>query len=410
MHPSRLLINDFHYELPDEYIARFPLAERDDSRLLVFKNENISEDIYRRLAHHLPGNALLVFNNSKVIEARILFQKATGGVIEIFALEPADTYKTISEAMNEKGNVAWKSLIGGASKWKHGQTLRKEISDEDGKFILEARIIDRLPGSFLIAFEWQPSSLSFSAILHKAGLIPVPPYLKRETTSSDKERYQTVFAKQEGSVAAPTAGLHFTESLLASLKEKNITTAYVTLHVGAGTFMPVKATSMGGHEMHAEFLEVDVPLIQSLINKAGNIFPVGTTSLRTIESLYWMGLKCMLNPTITVEALEIKQWEVYDSLMHHHADAVTALDALIDWMQRQGLTRLVIRTSILIAPGYPFKLTSGLITNFHQPQSTLLLLVAALTGEQWRTIYDYALTHQFRFLSYGDGCLLYPVR
>ena len=409
MHPSELSIKDFQYELPEEKIAKFPLTERDASRLLIFKEGTIREDVYRQLPDHLPENALLVFNNSKVIEARILFKKPSGGVIEIFALEPAASYKDVSEAMQAKGEVYWKCLIGGASKWKHGQVLKKEISDQQGTYVLEAAITERLTGSFVIRFRWQPADLPFYVVLQKAGLIPLPPYLKRETTPSDTERYQTIFASREGSVAAPTAALHFTTSLLDALKAKGISLSHVTLHVGAGTFMPVKAPFMKDHLMHAEFIEVDPDFLTTLAGRTGNIFPVGTTSLRTIESLYWMGVKCRRNPDIDYEALMIKQWEVYGDLEAQGVKTSESLEALASWMKTNGLERLVIRTQILIAPGYRFKLTTGLITNFHQPQSTLLLLVAALTGENWRRIYDYALKNDFRFLSYGDGCLLYTV-
>ena len=409
MHPSQLSIKDFHYELPEEKIAKFPLAERDASRLLVFKEGTIREDVYRQLPDYLPDHALLVFNNSKVIEARILFKKPSGGVIEVFALEPAASYTDVGEAMQAKGEVYWKCLIGGASKWKHGQVLKKEISDEQGTCELEAAITERLPGSFVIRFRWQPVDSPFYLVLQKVGLIPLPPYLKRETTTSDTERYQTIFASREGSVAAPTAALHFTTSLLEAIKAKGISLSHVTLHVGAGTFMPVKASLMKDHFMHAEFIEVDLDLLATLARNTGNIFPVGTTSLRTIESLYWMGVKCLRNADIDYDALMIRQWEAYEDLAAQAVKTSESLEALANWMKKNGLERLVIKTQILIAPGYRFKLTSGLITNFHQPQSTLLLLVAALTGEHWRRIYDYALKNDFRFLSYGDGCLLYPV-
>jgi S-adenosylmethionine:tRNA ribosyltransferase-isomerase len=409
MHPSQLSIKDFHYDLPEEKIAKFPLDERDASRLLIFKDGVINEGIYRNLPSFLPQNALLVFNNSRVIEARMLFKKPSGGVIEVFVLEPAPGYSDVSQAMHARGEVSWKCLIGGASKWKHGQVLQKQLSDEAGDYLLEAAITERLPGSFVIRFRWERKNVPFYLVLQKAGLIPLPPYLKRETTPADTERYQTIFASREGSVAAPTAALHFTQPLLDAIKAKGISVAQVTLHVGAGTFMPVKAPHMKDHLMHAEYIEVDLDFLSSLAARTGNIFPVGTTSLRTIESLYWMGVKCLVNPNINYEALMIKQWEVYDELSSFEVKSFDSLKALRGWMQRNGLEKLVISTQILIAPGYKFKLTSGLITNFHQPESTLLLLVAALTGEHWRDIYDYALKNNFRFLSYGDGCLLYAV-
>ena len=409
MHPSLLSINDFSYHLPEGRIAKIPLEERDQSRLLVFSNKEILDGSYRDLATYLPAGSLLVFNNTKVIEARVLFQKATGGVIELFILEPADRYKDVSEAMQQRGEVHWKCLIGGASKWKHGQVLKKEMQYNGDMLVLTASIAERLEGSFLVTFSWQPATLSFIEVLHNAGLIPIPPYLKRETTESDKERYQTIFAKAEGSVAAPTAALHFTEPLFASLGKKNISSEFVTLHVGAGTFMPVKSQQMKDHEMHAEFLEVEKSSINKLIDNLGKIFPVGTTSLRTIESLYWMGLKCLKDPAIPFEQLAIQQWEIYDCPVEDQSDSKTVLTALLKWMANAKLEKLVIRTKILIAPGYSFKLTSGLLTNFHQPQSTLLLLVAALIGDDWKKIYEHATNNGYRFLSYGDGCLLYTV-
>ena len=405
MHPSQLSINDYTYLLPEEKIAKHPLAGRDLSKLLIFKNGEIAEDIYRNISSHLPKNSLLVFNNTRVIEARLLFRKSTGAVIELFGLEPDDSYPDIETALGQKKKVSWKCLIGGASKWKHGQSLSKEVRIHDEIIALLASIKDRLEDSFLIEFSWE-ADVTFEEILHAAGSIPIPPYLKRDSEEADKERYQTIYAEKHGSVAAPTAGLHFTPEVFSALKEKQISAAFVTLHVGAGTFMPVKAEKMDGHHMHAEYIEVNRSFIEQLIRHDGNIFAVGTTSLRTLESIYWMGLKAFNDPQVSPEALAIEQWEVYD-LMEKMIDRKDALSALLKWMQQHHEDRLVIKTRILIAPGYKIKMVNGLITNFHQPQSTLLLLVAAITGTEWRKIYDYALEHDFRFLSYGDGCLLY---
>jgi S-adenosylmethionine:tRNA ribosyltransferase-isomerase len=419
MHPKKLRIQDFTYHLPAEKIATFPARERDASKLLVYRNDQISEDAYRNIAAYLPENALLIFNNTKVIEARLLFQKPTGGLIEIFALEPHSKYKDITTAMQEKASVWWKCLVGGAAKWKDGIVLQKEVAmaaaespsgdsaeTQTGDILLQATIIERNENSFTIEFTWQPANLSFAEVLHIAGVMPLPPYIKREAQQADSDRYQTIYAKNDGSVAAPTAGLHFTEAIFHALSQKNIEKDFVTLHVGAGTFMPVKSERMEGHAMHEEFIDISIDLIKKLIGHPSTIFCVGTTSLRTIESIYWMGVKCFLSSNISYEELSIKQWEVYEELQQHAIENKKALIALLSWMNERQMERLIIKTQILIAPGYTFKMIKGLITNFHQPQSTLLLLVAALIGENWKDVYAYALNNEFRFLSYGDGCLL----
>lgn len=407
MHPADLSINDFTYELPEEKIARFPLAERDRSKLLIYKDHLIQEDRYSQIAQYLPAQALLVFNNTKVIEARIFFQKPTGALIEIFALGPHEQYSDVATAMKTREKVWWNCLIGGAGKWKHGQVLKKIIPLSGMDVNLEAKIVDRAADSFVIEFSWFPGSFSFAEVLHFAGVIPIPPYLKREIDASDQERYQTIYASENGSVAAPTAGLHFTESVFASLKQRGIETDFVTLHVGAGTFMPVKSETMEGHRMHAEFMDIEASFIQRIMHHTSDVFAVGTTSLRTLESLYWMGVKCFLKPSIHLHELEITQWEVYDMPAKNNISTEEALTSLLNWMTGRSMERLVIKTQILIAPGYKPKIISGIITNFHQPNSTLLLLVAALIGNDWHKVYDYALQNEFRFLSYGDGCLLY---
>lgn len=405
MDVRKLKIEDFTYQLPEDRIAWRPLEKRDASKLLVYREGKISEDSYGNISAYLPENSLLVFNNTKVVEARIIFRKPTGGAIEIFCLEPHAQYSDITAAMLQRGKVWWNCLVGGAGKWKHGTILEKNIETPAGKLQLKAAIVERQADSFTIELSWQPETLTFAEVLHVAGLVPLPPYIKRNAEEADKERYQTIYAAQDGSVAAPTAGLHFTEDIFQSLAEKNIATAFVTLHVGAGTFKPVKAEQMEDHLMHTEFIDVSRELVEQLVNFYGNIFCVGTTSLRTLESLYWMGVKIVQNPQIQQEELPIKQWEVYDDLPQG-TDVVTALKALLDWMQAKQLQRLISQTQILIAPGYKVRMISGLVTNFHQPQSTLLLLVAALIGDDWKRVYGYALEKDFRFLSYGDGCLL----
>lgn len=404
VHPKNLRIEDFTYQLPEEKIAEFPAPERDSSKLLIYKNGKLEEDLYRNIAGHLPENALLIFNNTKVIQARLLFKKPTGGVIEIFALEPHSRYRDITTAMHETGKVWWKCLVGGAAKWKHGQVLQKETGNG---LIIQATVVEKNADSFTIEFSWKPAGLAFSEVLQAAGSMPIPPYLKREAETEDTNRYQTVFAKHEGSVAAPTAGLHFTEQIFSSFAGKNIQYDYVTLHVGAATFMPVKSDSMEGHDMHEEFIDVSASLIRKIIAHTSPLICVGTTSLRTVESLYWMGVKCLINPSVSYDDLVIRQWEVYDLLQESKAAPADALNALLTWMQENMPERIIIKTQILIAPGYSSKLVHALVTNFHQPRSTLLLLVAALIGDEWRTVYDYALVHDFRFLSYGDGSLLF---
>ncbi|WP_207492267.1 S-adenosylmethionine:tRNA ribosyltransferase-isomerase [Aridibaculum aurantiacum] len=406
MHPKDLSISDFTYELPDDRIAKHPLPERDKSKLLVFKSGKTVEDVYANIADHLPEDALLVFNNTKVVEARLMFQKSTGAQIEVFCLEPDDRYPDITTVMLQQGKVYYKCLIGGASKWKHGMKLEKRIQSAEGEIVLVAAIAERLSDCFVIELEWQPVELSFAEMLHLAGMIPLPPYLHRDVEEKDKERYQTIYAKNDGSVAAPTAGLHFTNKVFERLRNKNIQPAYVTLHVGAGTFKPVKAATMDEHEMHAEFIDVNQETLRQLIAKAEAIIvAVGTTSLRTIESLYWMGVKLLQQPSLSIEDIVIHQWDPYE--IKDDVAPKAALQALLDWMVSNDMQRLVTKTQILIAPGYDLRVAKGIITNFHQPNSTLLLLVAAIIGDEWKNIYQHALDNDFRFLSYGDGCLLW---
>ena len=414
MHPGDISISEFSYVLPEHRIAAYPLPQRDASKLLIYKEGNITEDIYRNIADHIPAKSLLIFNNTKVVEARILFQKPTGGTIEIFCLEPHEQYADITTAMLQKGTVYWQCLVGGASKWKHGQVLKKIAYAYEKEIILQAVYSEKNAGSFVIKLSWTPGHLSFAELLHHAGAVPLPPYIKRKPQQSDTERYQTVYAHIDGSVAAPTAGLHFTDGIFERLKEKNIRSEYVTLHVGAGTFKPVKAETMALHEMHSEFIEVSRKTIENLCRHLDhNIIAVGTTSMRTIESLYWLGVKSRKAELRSASArpeqssgLQVDQWDPYDH-PEQNVTAKEALGSLIEWMEKNKLERLVAKTAIIIAPGYRCRIINALITNFHQPQSTLLLLVAALIGNDWRPVYDYALKNNFRFLSYGDGSLLW---
>jgi S-adenosylmethionine:tRNA ribosyltransferase-isomerase len=405
MHPKNLSIHDYTYDLPEERIARYPLPERDASRLLICKEGSITEDHYRNIAAQLPSNSLLIFNDTKVVEARLLFKKPTGGIIEIFCMEPDDQYSDITSAMRQAKQVLWKCLVGGASKWKRGQILEKKLGLLN-EITLSARYIEKKTDHFIIELSWG-TTISFAEVLHLAGAIPLPPYIKRDPEDSDTERYQTVYANHEGSVAAPTAGLHFTEDVFQKLEKKNIQTSFVTLHVGAGTFKPVTAETMQAHEMHSEYIDIKRTTIEKIVsqlNSGNKILVVGTTSLRTLESLYWIGVK-LPGPSPTNE-FQVSQWEPYEESALR-ITAIQSLNAIIEAMKRYGWDRLFAKTSIIIAPGYKTRIVDGLITNFHQPRSTLLLLVAALIGDNWRKVYDYALKNGFRFLSYGDGCLLW---
>jgi len=391
--------------LPDERIAIRPLDKRDESKLLIYKKGEITEDKFSSIVHHLPENLLLVFNNSKVINARLRFEKSTGSKIEIFCLEPTGDIHEYSTVMNQRGSSKWKCLVGGVAKWKE-EFLSKELNDGENKIVLKAKIISTLTDAYEVEFSWKPATMSFAEILDLAGDVPLPPYIKRLTENEDVSRYQTIYAESEGSVAAPTAGLHFTETIFNSFESKNIQKANVTLHVGAGTFKPVKAAVMKDHEMHTEWIDVDAATIEKIMLQRDLVFAVGTTSLRTIETLYWLGVKSILHPD--AEKIELFQWDVYDEKMNHQNITVQAsLAALLKWMANKKVNRIFTQTQLLITPGYKFKIAKGLITNFHQPQSTLLLLVAAAIGDNWKKCYQYAMKNDFRFLSYGDANLLF---
>ena len=402
--PKNLRIEDYTYALPDERIAKHPLAERDASKLLIYERGKITEDIYRNIAQHIPSKTLMVFNQTRVVNARLLFKKSTGSIIEVFCLAPHSRYADIHTAMLQKGHVLWECLVGGAGKWKDGMTLQLAHTAPD--FVLSATIKERHPGAFILQLEWDDKELTFAEILHYAGKVPLPPYMNRDAAIDDESRYQTVFAKEEGSVAAPTAGLHFTHGIMESIVAKNIDTAFLTLHVGAGTFRPVKSVTMAEHDMHAEWMEVTTDTLQKLIAHLGNgIVAVGTTSLRTLESLYWVGNQLVNGLPVDFNGIAVTQWHPYETTTT--CSPAQALTALLQYMSANKLEKIITRTQILIAPGYHFRIIKGLVTNFHQPQSTLLLLVAAITGTGWHTIYDHAMQHDYRFLSYGDGSLLW---
>ncbi len=398
--PADLRISDFNYDLPEERIARYPMADRDASRLLIYRQGEILETRFSSLAEFLSPNCLMIFNNSKVIGARLIFNKRTGAQIEIFCLEPDDPHTDMYVAMHTKEKSRWKCLIGGASKWKRGTVLEKKTAT----LTLHATFIEKKTEYFIVEFSWSPDSLDFSEVLHSLGSIPLPPYLKRQAETLDAERYQTIYASEEGSVAAPTAGLHFTPQVFDSLTKRNISRLYVTLHVGAGTFMPVKSDRLSDHLMHEEFIEVDQDTLQILVEKlSGYIIAVGTTTLRTIESLYWLGVKTFRNRNITASELTIGQWDPYQKDADMSVEE--ALYSLLEWIGRRPDKKLITRTQLFIVPGYQFKIIGGLITNFHLPKSTLLLLVGALIGEDWKKVYQFALKNDYRFLSYGDGCM-----
>ncbi len=398
-------IEEFNYSLPDERIAKFPLSQRDRSKLLLYRPGSVSESEFFHLPDLLPADSLLVFNNTKVIQARLHFRKETGALIEVFCLEPLLPNDYLLSFQSNKECV-WACMVGNLKKWKSG-TLSRTVMIDGESVTLYADRGRAYGNSFEIRFSWDNPEVSFASLLDIIGELPIPPYLNRETEESDKETYQTVYSKIEGSVAAPTAGLHFTNDVLSALKRKSIPCLELTLHVGAGTFKPVKSETIEGHEMHTEFISVERSLILSLAETDRRIIAVGTTSVRTLESLYYVGRTLEYNPDATSDELKVRQWQPYDNTFAE-IDFRKALHNIVDYLDRRGLSRLVTVTQIIIAPGYVFKIVRGMITNFHQPQSTLLLLVSAFVDGRWKEIYDYALSHDFRFLSYGDSSLLLP--
>ena len=416
MKTKEIHISDYTYDLPDERIAKFPMAERDHSKLLLYRRGEVGEDVFYNLPQYLPEGALMVMNNTRVIQARLHFRKETGALIEIFLLEPA-LPRDYEQMFQQTSRCQWLCLVGNQKKWiaRHTSTpgskkdvaLTREISIKGTKITVTATHKGEVGTSQLISLEWT-GNVSFAEVIDVMGELPIPPYLNRETQESDKTTYQTVYSKIKGSVAAPTAGLHFTERVLSDIDARGIEREEVTLHVGAGTFRPVKSETIGDHPMHTEYIAVRRHTIERLLAHNGEAIAVGTTSVRTLESLYYMGLKVLQNPDIAEDQLHVNQWEPYEEPKAKSQKPKAVLQALLDWMLRNELTVLHSSTQIIIAPGYDYKIVKMLITNFHQPQSTLLLLVSAFVHGDWHKIYDYALAHDFRFLSYGDSSLLIP--
>ncbi len=398
--PFQFNIDDFDYSLPENKIATEPLANRHDSKILVYKNGIIQESLFQNVTDFLPNNSVLVFNNTKVNKARLKFKNANGKFIEVFCLEPANGVE-INLAMNTSRQINWNCLVGNLKQWKENfLTINKEGIE------LKVEIGERNQGHLSLTFNWNPKDLTFAEILEHFGEVPIPPYLKRESNSSDVERYQTIYAANQGSVAAPTAGLHFTNEVLDKLTKKSIQQVHLTLHVGAGTFRPIKGNNIAEHEMHKEQIEVTSDLLLMLIEHSHQkTICVGTTSLRTLETIYWMGLKAYYQSELSLNELEVKQWDPY-LLKLNLISKQESYKALLNWMRLTKMERVVCNTQILIAPPYKVKTVDGIITNFHQPKSTLLLLVNALVGDKWKDIYHYALSNNFRFLSYGDSSLL----
>ena len=397
-------ISDYNYHLPDNRIAKYPLLERDQSKLLFYKDGEIDIHSFIDVPELLPINSLLIFNNTRVIHARILFKKPTGATVEVFCLSPSSP-KDYSVNFEQTKEVVWSCMVGNAKRWKQ-EDLTLDLKDAHGKVKLTARKLSTSDQEHEIAFSWDNPNYSFSEILQLAGDLPIPPYLNRPAEENDENTYQTIYSQIEGSVAAPTAGLHFTNDVMKRLSQRDISLSEVTLHVGAGTFKPVKAEQIGEHEMHTEFISVTRNAVERMLNNKGQLVVVGTTSLRTIESLYYIGVKILnTNPTVS-DSLLVEQWEPYEE-SNNVFTPQESLKGILKYMDDNSLDILVAATRIIIAPGYEFKFADGLITNFHQPQSTLLLLVSAFVGNDWKKIYDYAMEHNFRFLSYGDSTLLW---
>lgn len=401
---KHIKISDYNYPLPDERIAKFPLPVRDQSKLLVYRHGEVSETRFTSLPDYLEAGELMIFNNTKVIQARLHFRKETGALIEIFCLEPIQPNDYVLN-FQQTSHAAWLCMIGNLKKWKEG-SLHKEMNVKGHTITLTATRGECRGTSHWVDFTWDNPEITFADILEVFGELPIPPYLNRETQESDKETYQTVYSKIKGSVAAPTAGLHFTERVLQALRDKGVDLEEVTLHVGAGTFKPVKSEEIEGHEMHTEYISVNRQTIEKLIAHGGKAIAVGTTSVRTLESLYYIGVTIASHPDAGQEELHVRQWQPYET--HPTMTTVESLQQILDYMKRHELEALHTSTQIIIAPGYTYHIVQKMVTNFHQPQSTLLLLVSAFIKGNWRTIYDYALAHDFRFLSYGDSSLLIP--
>lgn len=400
--PQDIAIEDFNYDLPDERIAKFPLEKRDESKLLLYRNGEISHAIFKQIPDYLNGGDLLVCNNTRVIQARLVFHKETGARIEVFCLEPIRPHDYVL-TFQTTGECVWKCMVGNASKWKPGTILEKSVKVNDKEIIFKAEKQEAVGNAYYVRFFWEDETVNFASILDAFGVLPIPPYLHRETVDRDKITYQTVYSKIKGSVAAPTAGLHFTPEVFDALNKKNIHCEEVTLHVGAGTFQPVKSETIGDHEMHTEWISVQKSVVEK-IRKAGKVIAVGTTSVRTLESLYYIGCQLAENPKLNETELKVTQWMPYNS--GYNLSTEESLDAILAYMEKHELETISADTQIIIVPGYNFHIVKAIITNFHQPQSTLLLLISAFVGEDWKKMYDYAMKNGFRFLSYGDSSLL----
>ena len=406
MDTKHIQIKDYNYNLPDERIAKFPLAKRDNSKLLLYRHGEVTEDVFHNIAQYLPKGALMVFNNTKVIQARLHFRKETGALIEVFLLEPympAD----YEQMFQTTGNCSWLCMIGNLKKWKEG-TLKRTFDVKGKEVTLVAERKEDVHKSYRVDFSWNASDVSWAELLDAVGELPIPPYLNRETQESDKTTYQTVYSKIKGSVAAPTAGLHFTPEVLADIDRHGIDREELTLHVGAGTFKPVKSEEIQDHEMHTEYICVHRQTLEKLIRHEAKAIAVGTTSVRTLESLYYIGVKLEKTLDLSEEELHVCQWEPYENAVAKPITPIKAIENILAYLDKHGLSALHASTQIIIAPGYEYNIVKMLVTNFHQPQSTLLLLVSAFVHGDWRKIYDYALAHDFRFLSYGDSSLLIP--
>ena len=406
MDTKHIQIKDFNYNLPDERIAKFPLAKRDNSKLLLYRHGEVTEDVFHNIAQYLPKGALMVFNNTKVIQARLHFRKETGSLIEVFLLEPympAD----YEQMFQTTGHCSWLCMIGNLKKWKEG-TLKRTFDVKGKEVTLVAERKEDVHKSYRVDFSWDASDVSWAELLDAVGELPIPPYLNRETQESDKTTYQTVYSKIKGSVAAPTAGLHFTPEVLADIDRHGIDREELTLHVGAGTFKPVKSEEIQDHEMHTEYICVHRQTLEKLIRHEAKAIAVGTTSVRTLESLYYIGVKLEKTLDLSEEELHVCQWEPYENAVAKPITPLKAIENILAYLDKHGLSALHASTQIIIAPGYEYNIVKMLVTNFHQPQSTLLLLVSAFVHGDWHKIYDYALAHDFRFLSYGDSSLLIP--
>jgi len=402
VHMIDIDINDYDYDLPDDRIAQYPVNERDKSQLLVYRDDSVSKDLFCNIDEYIPSDSLLVFNNTRVIRARILFLKETGAAIEILCLEPLSPFDYVV-SFSSKESVEWKCIIGNLKKWKSG-VLKTIFKYRGQEYNLFAEKLNPEGEAWRIKFSWDCHQISFGEVIEVTGHIPLPPYIDRDDEEEDIERYQTVYSSIRGSVAAPTAGLHFTENVFGKLHEKGIKTVELTLHVGAGTFQPVKTNNISQHEMHCEHFIIDASTIELLLQNQQKIISVGTTSVRTLESIYWLGVKIFLKTSDPSKDLSLSQWEAYK--MIKTISVTDSLNALLLFLKEHGKTSLQASTSIIIVPGYEFRLTNGMVTNFHQPRSTLLLLISAWTGSKWKKIYSFALNNSFRFLSYGDSSLL----